>query len=153
MAEHVWMSAARMHADLIFDLWPLTFGLPSRVFPPWKEVDNLECFIASLYSISWQTFLIRYSHKSQLPVGSPNSSCENVALDLSMSYNFYRTNCTVVEKRSHEKTTYYHNSLSLLPLLSSSSYPASIPLFFLLSPSLHPGKTHITIHCNALHCI
>lgn len=23
MAEHVWMSAARMHADLIFDLWPL----------------------------------------------------------------------------------------------------------------------------------
>lgn len=27
MAEHVWMSAARMHADLSFDLWPALQGL------------------------------------------------------------------------------------------------------------------------------
>lgn len=92
-------------------------------------------------------YLIWYSHKIQLPVGSPNSSCENVALYLSMGLTFIeRTVLWLKKKRSNKKTTYYHNFLSFS---SFSSNPLSSPV----SPSLHPGNTHITIHCNALHCI
>ena len=52
MADHVWMSAARMHADLIFDLWPL--ACPPGSPHSGRRLTILECFIASLYSISWQ---------------------------------------------------------------------------------------------------
>lgn len=52
MAEHVWMSAARMHADLSFEF--LARPAPSGVSTLWEGAAILECFIASLYSISCQ---------------------------------------------------------------------------------------------------
>lgn len=35
-------------------------------------------------------YLIWYSHKSQLPVGSPDSSCDNVTLYLSIGLTFIK---------------------------------------------------------------
>lgn len=65
---------------------------------------------------------------SQLPVGSPNSSCENVALYLSMGLTFIEQTVLWLKKKkkkSNKKTTYYHNSPSLqpLPLLSCPFFP------------------------------
>ena len=68
---------------------------------------------------------------SQLPVGSPNSSCENVALYLSMGLTFIEQNVLWLKKkkkkkRSNKKTTYYHNSspsLQPLPPLSCPVFP------------------------------
>lgn len=71
-------------------------------------------------------YLIWYSHKSQLPVGSPNSSCENVALYLSMGLTFIEQTVLWLKKRSNKKTTYYHNS-------PPSNHSSQFPLF------LHPS--------------
>ena len=46
-----------------------------------------------------KTYLIWYSHKSQLPVGSPNSSCENVALYLSMGLTFIEQTVPWLKKK------------------------------------------------------
>lgn len=66
------------------DLWPL--ACPTGSPCSGRRLTILECFIASLYSISWQD--VSHLIFPQLPVGSPNSSCENVALYLSMGLTF-----------------------------------------------------------------
>lgn len=67
-------------------LWPLT--CPPRSLCSGRSQNILECFIASLYSISWQNIShLIFPTRVKQPVGSPNSSCENVALFLSLSFS------------------------------------------------------------------
>lgn len=71
-------------------------------------------------------YLIWYSHKIQLPVGSPNSSCENVALYLSMGLTFIEQTVLWLKKKEVTKrqltittSSFSSNPLSCLPIPTS----------------------------------
>lgn len=86
-------------------------------------------------------YLIWYTHMSRLSVGSPNSSCKNVALFLSMGLTFLGQTVLWLKKK---KEVIKYNLLSQLPLPPNHSSPFPVSLRTLSPPQYLPPSLPVT---------